>query len=503
MLKNRPIDIPPHRLETPEDITLAMDENLLNLGRRRCKTMLAFAKKVQIKKTPAILQAKDCVVKDFSVIREEMRRESSLSYKEIARLTEIAHFHHIEEALPWACELIKHENNFDFINNHSHLKETLPIQSDTHFSGMLKTFIDFKRLLGQELLAYSQSKKTNKLVNIEELKKIIVAATLFELANGDVLQALRSFVADPGKEVLYQNALAELLFTRIPDFINGLIVIKSDVIRQKVFSRISSLGHLTARQKMALYGYFKLNVRPDELPGVLKKIAEVAQKINLADDVKEKLHNYLVSISGLVEKKHTIYPALFLTKELEDLKKLHRSGNVMQTKINYRENLLKIYLHSLTLSLYPTKDYFDLMRGGISDDCIGLGLAEQQIMVPRFFNIRIFCNKRWVGNIYMLDFTSENGTILIDRIQIPRYITTEYVNFFDDLKEALAEMFQDVDYKQIVAPLAISNHKSIQLIFNRIKDSLPKIELSHLPRCNSSFESLKNNQIHYVLCNKG
>ena len=500
MLKNKATDIP-YRLETSEEITLAMESNLLNLGKRNCKMMLAFAKRVEIKKTPAVLQAKD-VVKNFSVIREEMTRESFLSYHEIARLTEIAHFHDIEEAIPWACELInKHENNFDFINNYSHLKEKLSIQADTPY-GMVKAFISFKRLLRQEILAYSQSKKT-KVVTLEDLKKIIVAATLFDPENGDALQALRNFIADPGKEVLYQNAMAELLFTRIPNFINGLIVIKSDVIRQKVFSKISRLG-LTARQKMVLYGYYKLSLRPEELPDVLKKIDSVAQKTHLPEDVKNKLHNYLISILGLVERKHMIYPDLFLKKkELEELRKLHKPVNVMKAKTNYREHLLKVYTNTITFRFYPTKDYFDLMRGWISDDCIGFGLAEQQLMVPRFFNIRIFWDKRWIGNIYMLDFTRESGIILIDRIQIPRHISTEYVNFFDDLKETFAEMFKNVDYRKIVAPLTISNHKSVQEIFNHIKDKLPKIELSHLPRCNSSFEGMKKNRIHYVLCSKG
>lgn len=70
MLEDRPADIP-YRLDSPDEITRAMESNLLNLGRRNYRMLLAFAKKVEIKKTPAILNAKD-VIKDFSVVRKEM-----------------------------------------------------------------------------------------------------------------------------------------------------------------------------------------------------------------------------------------------------------------------------------------------------------------------------------------------------------------------------------------------------------------------------------------------
>jgi cell division protein FtsZ len=74
----------------------------------------------------------------------------------------------------------------------------------------------------------------------------------------------------------------------------------------------------------------------------------------------------------------------------------------------------------------------------------------------------------------MLDFSEECGSLLIDRIQIPRNLNAYYYGFCEHLKDALAEMFADVDYRYLLIPLRISNHEAVQRVFNQYRKRLPK-----------------------------
>jgi hypothetical protein len=89
------------------------------------------------------------------------------------------------------------------------------------------------------------------------------------------------------------------------------------------------------------------------------------------------------------------------------------------------------------------------------------------------------------------------ASLIIDRIQMPRERKALYHQFFDDLKEVLVEMFKDVHYWYILMPIKISNHGTIQKIYNQYRTKLAKKEMWIYPRMDQ-FESIAK-KTFYVL----
>jgi len=498
MKETSPPEIP-YRLETTDAILAAMQCNLLDIG-SGYKIMLAVAKKTRLHPPPALLNARKSVIKDFALVRERKEREGHVQYHEIAHLGLINDFRFIEAAIPWAKHLTEHADIFSFVRTLSQdaQKFCQMEHPPSTPAKMLDSALALRKLVRMEMLTYMASEKT-KHMTIEEFKQILVAYSFYDPRNEDVLNALKSSELSV-QSVLYQNALAELLFVRLPKSMEELFRINPKTIHQKLFSKIAKLN-ITGKQRVMLNGFFPPNIAGNKLLPELHKIDEIAQKISLTKEVKANLHEYISSLIHKIKQSQLLYGELFLDKELEVLHKLHRPGNVMQCKVSYMETLIRTYTHLATLQFYPTKDYLDLFRQIASDDCVGVSLGEQHLMTPNFFNIRIFNDSSWAGNIYMLDLTMEYGVLLVDRIQIPRGINAYYVNFFQDLGKMFQEMFADVDYREILLPLTISNHAVIQKIFNKYKDKLRRRELNLYDHQAEHFESLKNN-IYYILCEK-
>jgi hypothetical protein len=80
---------------------------------------------------------------------------------------------------------------------------------------------------------------------------------------------------------------------------------------------------------------------------------------------------------------------------------------------------------------------------------------------------------------------------------MPRERKALYHRFFDDLKEVLVEMFKDVHYWYILMPIKISNHGTIQKIYNQYRTKLAKKEMWIYPRMDQ-FESIAK-KTFYVL----
>lgn len=393
----------PYRLDTPEAIEEAMKVNLLNMG-RGYKVMLAVARKTALQIPPALENARKAVRKEFTVFKEDTVREYNVEYEKVASLDLINHFPLIEKSMPWVKDISGCENIFFFLQRFppdvrklcsaEPLPETL--------TEMYQSVIAAKRFIRWEMLSYIKSKRTSH-VSIDELKQLLAAQSLFDRKNDDVLQALRTAAADNADTVLYQNALAELLFSRLPTSMEEFIRIHPQSIRQKLFSKIAKLP-MTGKQRISLCGFFPSGTQRKDLVAVLRKIDSVARKTTITDETRNKLHDYIVSLIRNIGYATAIYKDLFLSKELEQMQRLYIPRKVMRSVKHYSDRIVEAYTRKETLGFYPTKDYLDLYRGSISDDCIGVSLGEEQLMVPNFFNVRIFKDSDWVGNIYMLDF---------------------------------------------------------------------------------------------------
>jgi hypothetical protein len=292
--------------------------------------------------------------------------------------------------------------------------------------------------------------------------------------------------------------MAELLFARLPQTLQGLLTRNANSMIPKLSLKMSRIN-LSSRHIMNLMGYIKPNMTSDDLYKALNKIDGVAAKMSIPGESKNRLHDYIESMKHNIDRAPSVYKNLFLTPELETFQKLYKPTKIMESVATVTERTVRHYTKAITLDFYPTKDFFDLIKARFSSDCTDSYLGEKQLMTPFFFNIRIFKGPKWIGNIYMLDFCAQHDTLIIDRIQIPRERKALYHNFFECLKDVLIEIFEDVRYQYILMPLRISNHAAIQKTFNQYKNNLKKkangIETEYAGR----FESLEGRKTYYVL----
>jgi hypothetical protein len=152
----------------------------------------------------------------------------------------------------------------------------------------------------------------------------------------------------------------------------------------------------------------------------------------------------------------------------------------------------------VVFTLYPCKDMHDFLKGVYSCDCsCESGLAMAHLLNPKFFNIRIFQNEKWIGCIYMLDFT-DRGVLLMDRIQIGDKQAFILINFFPSFIKQFASFMNVRNDLRILAPSAISNFRVIQQSFDHYAKGLPKISfpLSANDRMFDSARQRSFNVIH-------
>ena len=503
IVKNDPFQIP-YRLETSEEVAQAMEKNLLGIG-KNFERILQVSKRYPLSFPQAYQGARKEVRKDFVRVRKDKIREVSVEFEEIENLNVLSGFELIEKQMPWLKGLAEHHDIFSFIKQ---MPDTIQKRCrltsyKDNPSAMVESFVAIKRLLKQELLSYALSKKT-KFVSVDDLKRLIGAYSIYGKSNGDAYEALKLGITGKSDtyDVLYQNACAEILFARIPSLIWELIVLEPGAIRQKVFSKIYKLD-MTPKQRLGLFSYFPMGLAREEVVPALKKMSQIARKMGMLDNVKIRFHDYIKVMTENIEKRQGLYARLFLDKELEKIQRLYVPRDVMKYRLSYKDVIRATYTEKSIILFYPTKDYMDLWHGTFSSDCVGLDLGQKHLMSPEYFNIRIFKDGKWRGNIYMLDLT-EQGILMVDRIQIPRSIKAEYMQFFKGLTEVFQEMFAEVSYKEILMPLTISNHDIIQKIFNKFKEGLQKRWINFDTSRWCHFESMVNNkkQEYCVLCKK-
>jgi len=495
-MKNHPLEIP-YRLETIEDINNAMQGDLLRIT--DYKRLLHFAKEKTIQQPQALIKAKKKVTKDFSMVDEEKIRDVKINFCEVADLPLIAQYPLVLDSIPWIDDIVCHENIFHFFHSFPleirkrFLLEHRPDSPAAMFSAVLA----IRKVLKKDLIVYVKAQKPSTL-SLVQFKKSLVALTVFDPSNEDVLLAFKTEKTDENS-TLHQNAMAEILFARLPKTIKGLLTRNANTLVQRLSLKMSNLN-LSSRHIMNLMGYInKENITSDDLYKALNRIDGVAMKISIPQESQNRLHDYIESMKKNMDRAPLVYRALFLSSELETYQKLYRPTKVMKLEETVTERTVSRYTKLSTLDFYTTKDFFDLIKSKFSSDCTDTYQGEHQLMTPNFFNIRIFKGQKWIGNIYMLDFCEEHDSLIIDRIQIPREIKASYHQFFDYLKEVLIEMFEDVNYEYILMPLKISNHEKIQKIFNQYKKKLSREEKLFLSPWARHFESLDWDKRFYVL----
>jgi len=481
----------PYRLETIEDITSALHSDLLSGV--DYKRLLHFAKEKSMQQPDALIRAKKKVTRKFSKVDEGKIRESKITFYEVANLPLVAEYPLLRESIPWIDDIVRHKDLFDFFYSFpGEIRERLQMENITEsLTSMYAAVLAVRRLLKRDLLVYIKARKTSML-NLVQLKQSLVALTVFDPANEDIILALRTEKTD-GAGPLHQNALAEILFARLPQTISRLLTSHVESMIRKLSAKISRIN-LSSRHMMNLMGYIRTNITIDDFYKALGRIDGVAAKMLIPQESKNKLHHYIESLKKNIDRAPSVYRALFLSPGLETYQKLYKPTRVMK-----QEETVTVHTRLFILDFYATKDYFDLIKARFSSDCTATYLGEKQLMTPFFFNIRIFSGEMWIGNIYMLDFCEQHGSLIIDRIQIPREMDASFQQFFDHLKEVLIEMFEHVPYQDILMPLKISNHNTVQKIFNQYKKKLKKKEVSIGKAFADRFESLYREKPYYIL----
>jgi hypothetical protein len=491
----------PYRLKTSEDILEAIRLKLIPDGwDDRC--VLDLARRVILHQPPAMQKAKERISKQFIRIREEKIREENIQYKGIAHFDPVDKFPFIHRSISWSKEVAAYGDLFQFLRSlpQQVRDRCLPNPVTDSPTGMYDSIIAIRRLLKQEMLHYIKTHKTNRLTT-EHFRRLLVAGTLFNTNNDDVLQALRAQKPGDAEQPLQKNALAELLFVRLPNFIKELFFMDPKAVRRRLFAKIAKLD-MSNRQRASLHAYYRTDATAGDIIPILKRMDMVMKNMSLPPETKTAFHDYLSSLQKQIEHAPSLYRILFLGKELIPLQKFHKPGRVMTSSVSYAERIFRTYTVVTKLDLYPTKDFMDFFKGTISGDCTGVRLAEAHLCTPNFFNIRIFQdsgrNPDWIGNIYMLDFSEEYGSLLIDRIQIPRSLKAYYHGFCEHLRDALAEMFAYVDYRYLLIPLRISNHAAVQRVFNQYRKRLPQKVFDFQTPHAEHFESVRSDR-HYCV----
>lgn len=495
------VDIPiPYRLNNQETIEAAIKQNVLNLTKRACKYLLLIAQKVPLEYPAAFLQARKVVRKDFTMFVQ--MEQFDFVYDKLGKLDLDGNFKSLENKVPWAKEIAGHADIFRYL-------ETFPQETKNAWgvvnypslpTRMLDAQIQLRRVAKREILHFVKTGRS-KLADLDHVKKLVVAFTLFDLRQEDVLHALRQDRTSGEFTVIYQNALAELLFVRIPRMIKELLVTDPRTIRRKFFAKIDSLA-LSSRQRMNIFSCFGAGINRDDLLIVLNRISRLISIMSIPVEKKQKIISYIDSLQKTIERVPEVYREWFLDRELQAIHQLNKTGTWMKTMVVYTEEVLESLTKVIHLEFYPTKDYLDLYKGIPSGDCIRESLGEEHIRTPNYFSVRIFLQQEWIGNIYMLDFVDQNGVLLIDRIQIPRKLKVFYHRFFDTLNEVFQELFTDVPYESIVVPLTISNHSTLQKLFNIHRKTLPSVNLSLQTPQGTYFESLRGHRKYYILVQK-
>jgi hypothetical protein len=493
------VDIP-YRLDSIEAINTAKREDFLNLG-KGYNLMLMAARTLDLHYPQAFHKAKKSVKKDFTVINEESICKIDVRYEEISDLDLAGNLERIEAKIPWLRDMARHDSTFQYIETFPpDVRNALAAERTVLSpSQMLEAHFSLRRLIKREIVHYVKTGRT-KSVDLDYLKRLVTAMTLFDSPQQDILHLLKTDEATGEYKVPYQNIVAEILFARLPQTMGNLVMANPLDLRQKLFARIARMD-LTTRQRMALCGYCQKVSNPQQLTEALGKMKQISVRMSLSPETKLSLRNYLDSLKSHIERVAQVYREWFLDRDLEIIRKLHLPGHWLKVT-RYADRLVKTCTRLATLELYPTKDFLDVCKGVISGDCINEVLGENHLRQPRYFSIRIFMDRQWIGNIYMLDFTDTRGILLVDRLQIPRNLKVLYYRFFDHLREAFEELFVAVSYESIIVPKVISNHKTLQKVFNTYREKLPSVTVDFGNTEPKIFESTSRHQRYHVLASK-
>jgi len=345
------------------------------------------------------------------------------------------------------------------------------------------------RLLKRLFIYYLTAGKKSS-PEIAFLKRMLLAFTLFDPENAPLLPF---FVRRNGNGKL-SLVTAEVYFRRLPLTIGRVLGKSAADMRDLYIKQITALP-LRANHRSNILGILRQAGEPGEFPEAIDRINALIRNFRLPDEVKKRIRQTGKLFQNRERALQDFYERAFLTRDQAILRKIFLH-TVQQSRATYRRSLKRVLFKEKRLILYPTKDYHDYFKGFYSEDCtLKEDLAKSHLGTEEFFNLRIFSERKWIGNVYVLDLRNKAGAIVIDRIQLKRDLKLFAPIFFREFRRALRRLFQTAGYERILTPEGvISNFHMIQCLYDRFKkkEKLRALSLLVNPAEYSAFECFKN-----------
>ncbi len=208
---------------------------------------------------------------------------------------------------------------------------------------------------------------------------------------------------------------------------------------------------------------------PDKLPGI-EALVERALKLYREHAPSKDV----VRVQGIVRNAlqkhrfiHSFFEHHFLQPEIDGLYALLHAPRQTRSPRKRGSTESADLAEKLVISLHPTKDYFDFLKAITSADCTWWpNLAGTHLLSPHFINVRMFRKRYWMGNVYLLDYSEEANTIVIDRIQLQDPEAFLPLRFFADfITRLVEELARAAPACRIIAAESISNSPLAQQSF--------------------------------------
>lgn len=209
----------------------------------------------------------------------------------------------------------------------------------------------------------------------------------------------------------------------------------------------------------------------------------------------------LLKASGIMEnilEKFLSFNEFFDNKF--SLEKTEEFFYLFSSHIIRAENLNKNIVEEIpSLSLYPCKDLHEFFKGVYSGDCsYETPLATAHLLAPRFFNIRVFDHRKWIGNIYMLDYSDKN-TLIIDKIQIKSSASVKSLAFAYRIINYLSRTLCSENGFTLLGPSSkISNYAHIEQQYASYRTNRKQVQFTLDNEDKSVFECGSSSKF-YVL----
>ncbi|MBC7186455.1 MAG: hypothetical protein H5U38_05420 [Calditrichaeota bacterium] len=340
---------------------------------------------------------------------------------------------------------------------------------------------------------------THDAQRIAAFRTLLLAYTAFGLGNEDVLDAVRQGLAEGKESFAFQNAVAELLFCRVPRMLYSRLL-RPQVPIESFVRRLEKV-ELTVYQRNALTSMVRRAVEPENIARRLGAAERAVRVFRIDEGEKTRLLGMLRNLRTELTRARQLYEQLVLEKNLVQLSKVYRPQSY-GTKVHFTTEIRRVLYRKDFLDLYPTKDYLDLLKGHISSDCTSeANLARRHLAEPRFFNMRFFRGRAWIGNVYCLDFGDVARALVIDRIQIPRSNNALYLQFFPLLARALRRSLRRSTYRYVLVSSNVSNNDHIRrLLTAYVRATHPaRVELPAPAGLAGSFECFRNGRSRFYV----